>query len=342
MRGDESTDFKMQPLVSVIIPLFNKEEYIAEAIRSVLAQTFTDYEIIIVNDGSTDGSVAALAPFRDKVILIEQQNRGPSVARNRGIEVSKGEYIAFLDADDRWFPGKLQHQVAFLEENPEIGWCGTAWLIENADSNRAPRSSVMSRGHDGGPEAEWTVLENWFEARLENNNTWTSVVLICRGVFETTGCFDEGLPAGQDMDLWIRIALKYPVYGYLNKPMAVALVHTPGCVSLLGERKYRSMLGYIRKHLALLGTPEGDVAGFEAFLRWRLTTVIRACIGMGFPAVAREALELFPASWRSGSQIEMYRLLSLLPAPILRVAGAWRRALFGRMTAEGKPQRELK
>ncbi len=124
------------PVVSVIIPTFNRREYVQEAIDSVLAQTYTDYEIIVIDDGSTDGTGEALRErYGNRVIYEWQENQGESVARNRGIALAQGEYIAFLDSDDLWLPEKLAKQVAYLEEHSEMGSVICQFLNMDAAGN---------------------------------------------------------------------------------------------------------------------------------------------------------------------------------------------------------------
>ena len=113
---------RKNPAVSVVVPLYNKRDQIASTIKSVLQQSFQDFEIIVVDDGSSDGSDEMIADFLDKIRYVRQSNAGPSAARNKGIEMAKGEYVAFLDADDEWKPGKLQHQMDFLLANPQVQW----------------------------------------------------------------------------------------------------------------------------------------------------------------------------------------------------------------------------
>ncbi len=135
------------PTVSVIIPTYNRRAYVQEAIDSVLAQTYTDYEIIVIDDGSTDGTGEALRErYGDKIIYEWQENQGLSAARNRGIESSRGQYIALLDSDDLWMPEKLERQVACLSQHPEVAMVARAYARRDC-WQRAQGVSISSQGH---------------------------------------------------------------------------------------------------------------------------------------------------------------------------------------------------
>ncbi len=125
----------MNPKVTVVVPAFNVSKYIAASLRSILAQTFTDFEVIVVNDGSTDDTAKIVAAFRDpRIQLLTQKNRGLAGARNSGIRLAKGEYIAFLDSDDLWLPEKLDRHVRHLDSKPRVGvsYSGSSFIDDNA------------------------------------------------------------------------------------------------------------------------------------------------------------------------------------------------------------------
>jgi len=206
---------RSKPLVSVIIPTYNCEAYVGQAISSVLAQTYDHNEIIVVDDGSTDTTRTVLVPYWDRICYVYQENRGLAAARNTGIREAKGDLIAFLDADDIWFPTKLELQVAAFENRPEAGLAFADFM--DFDDTRVTRSSRLhtwpqamawfDRHRVGeiemacGPMYEELLAANWIHA---------SSVMVRRDVLSNVGPFDETLRAGEDLELWLRVARRYP------------------------------------------------------------------------------------------------------------------------------------
>ncbi|WP_292521845.1 glycosyltransferase family 2 protein [Methanoculleus sp.] len=194
------------PAVSVVIPLYNKRPHIARAVTSVFAQTVRDVEVIVVDDGSTDGGAEVVRGF-DRVRLIRQENRGVSAARNRGIAAARGELVAFLDADDEWMPGHLEALVRLRERYPCAGAYGTAYLVKKEGTSRIPPfGSVI-------PREPWEgLLPNYFRAATAGALPLSSSgAAVPRHVLCEMGGFATGAWYGEDTDLWGRIALKYPI-----------------------------------------------------------------------------------------------------------------------------------
>ena len=203
---------------SVIIPLYNKAPYVVKAIGSVLAQTFTDYELVIMDDGSKDNSfeIAKEAmESRARCHLYKQQNAGVSMARNDAVALSQGEYLCFLDADDWWEPTFLEEMDKFVDEFPEAGIYGTNYTIVN-ETKRKTR--VANIGVEEGFEKGYI---NYCKVYAKNMAMplWTGAVCVPRKVFDEMHGFPKGIKLGEDFLLWIRIALKYKV-AFLNKPLA--------------------------------------------------------------------------------------------------------------------------
>lgn len=194
------------PLVSVVVPVFNGEKYIAEALDSALAQDHPRIEIIVVNDGSTDGTLTALEPYRGRVRVIDQVNSGPSTARNAGLDAARGDYIAFLDADDVWLQGKLSAQVRHLENRPEDGACYFEWFPWAADADgqfRRPDFATRSV-HDAELDP---IRSGWIYARLLLDcELLTTTVMLRATVARRVGHFDTGFWTGEDYDYWLRVS----------------------------------------------------------------------------------------------------------------------------------------
>lgn len=179
-----------------------------EAVVSVLSQSFKDFEVIVVDDGSTDGSQETLEPFGERLRCIYQENQGVSRARNRGIESSSGQFLAFLDSDDLWMKDKLKIQIDFLVNRPLYKICYTdeVWIRQGVRVN--PRTSHRKYGGF------------IFEHVLPMCIISPSSAVLDREVFQSAGLFDEALPACEDYDLWIRVARVFLV-GYIPKPLIV-------------------------------------------------------------------------------------------------------------------------
>ncbi len=197
------------PFFSIIIPLYNKEKAIENTLKSVFHQSFTDYEILVINDGSTDKSEEKVKSFSDERLrLISSENRGVSQARNLGISESKGKLVAFLDADDYWFPYHLQTLFQLYQNFPEAGLLATNYQFYYSDKK------IIQPVFEGIPTEKWSgIITDFFHSSMKFRIAWTSAVAVPKNVLDEVGNFDENitLGAGEDTDLWIRIALKYPV-----------------------------------------------------------------------------------------------------------------------------------
>ena len=196
------------PTVSVIIPTYNRGWILREAIESVLSQEFTDHELIVVDDGSTDDTPEILEGYGRDIIVLQQSNRGVSAARNRGIASSRGQLVAFLDSDDLWLPRKLTRQVDFFKANPAALICQTqeTWVRNGVRVNPGNRHHKFSG--------------MIFEPSLALCLVSPSAVMIRKTVFDRVGTFDESLPACEDYDLWLRVSCRYPVF-LLDEPLII-------------------------------------------------------------------------------------------------------------------------
>jgi hypothetical protein len=216
------------PLVSVIIPSFNHARYIRECIDSVFCQTFKDFEVIVVDDGSSDESLDILRSFGNRIRLIEQSNRGTQAARNRGLQLAKGKYIALLDSDDGWLPNKLEVQIDALSRQPEIGLLYSFCHTINADGSRRKKEWHYGKPIDHPNGALAQLLQECFIPAL--------TVVFRRQCIDEVGYFDEELLGSGDWDMWIRIAAKYPI-ACVNEPLALYRLHTTNTIKMLFQTK---------------------------------------------------------------------------------------------------------
>lgn len=202
------------PEVSVIIPVYNAEKFIKKTIESVLNQTYKDYEIIIIDDGSTDNSKKILDEFKDKVRYFKQANSGVSSARNMAIKEAAGKYIALLDQDDIWYPEKLEKQISFIKENPNVGMVyGDCYYIDDKDK-------VIYRVFEDQKYYQGKIFENL----VIDNFVPIPTVLIKKEVLDKTGLFLENYSYAEEYELFIRIAKDYDI-GCINEVLAGYRVH---------------------------------------------------------------------------------------------------------------------
>ncbi len=203
---------------SVIMPLYNKAPYVAKAIASVLSQTCSDFEFVIMDDGSSDDSfeIARQAiKGRGNSYIHRQQNAGVSTARNNAAALCHGDYLCFLDADDWWEPAFLEEMAKLIADFPEAGIYGTNYTIVNETRHR---TRVASVGVEPGFERGYINFCRVYSVRMYMP-LWTGAVCIPSGIFKEMCGFKPYLKLGEDFDLWIRIALKYKV-AFLNKPLS--------------------------------------------------------------------------------------------------------------------------
>ncbi|MDC0117984.1 glycosyltransferase family 2 protein [bacterium] len=193
-------------IISIIIPLFNKELFIKQTLLSVLNQTFSEFEIIIINDGSTDKSVTIINDIDDKrITLYTTKNKGVSHARNYGISKANTDLIAFLDADDLWEPNHLENLHTLYTNFPNCGLYATNYHKQFFYGKKIKTHfNGVSKDHFG-------IIDDYFLASTSDSIAWSSAVMITKKIFHELGGFDERMRTGEDTDLWIRIALKYKV-----------------------------------------------------------------------------------------------------------------------------------
>ena len=238
----------MVPLVSVIIPTYNRAALVSEAVASVLAQTWRDFEVLVVDDGSTDATPEALAPYASRIRLWRRESRGGvSAARNTGISAARGEWLAFLDSDDLWLPEKLARQMTYLAAHPEQLWCQTeeTWVRRGVRVNQ--------------PLTHQKIGGRIFRQSLERCMVSPSAVILHRRLLEQHGGFDEILPAAEDYDLWLRLSWRYAI-GLAPEPLIIKRGgHADQLSGQWGLDRYR-----IRALMKLLQEPELPAADARA------------------------------------------------------------------------------
>jgi glycosyltransferase involved in cell wall biosynthesis len=286
-RMIDRTVVREPPLVSVVIPAWNAARTLPRAIDSVLAQTWARREIIVVDDGSADDSQAVLARYGDRVRVVSQANGGPSAARNRGLREARGQYVAFLDADDHWLPEKLERQVALLEAHPDLGFCSTATIVVDASGKHVRDWPCCN--------ASEPLLETLFMQSAAVSGSTSGVLARSELLREADG-FDQRLRGFEDPDLWIRLAYR-TAYACIPETLTV-VVRTPNSVSGNLNAMCAATLASFRKNRELL--PVEKRGSY-----WRA-----ACAG----ALADYAKGAYRAGQRGRAWLWLLRALWLSPA----------------------------
>jgi len=215
------------PETSVIIPTYNRFPFLKDAVDSVFAQTYSDFELIVIDDGSNDGTAAFCHSLKSCIRYEYQKNRGPSAARNAGISIARGEFITFLDSDDLWEKRKLERQIHFMKDRPEARVCYTDEIW-------------VRRGVRVNPKRKHRKYDGWiFQQSLGLCMVSPSSVLMRRSFFDVVGLFDESLPSCEDYDLWLRASLVMQFY-FLDEKLIIKRGGRPDQLSAAwGLDRYR-------------------------------------------------------------------------------------------------------
>ena len=298
-------------MISVVIPLYNKARHIRRALDSVLAQTYQDFELIVVDDGSTDGGADVVAAYDDRRIrLTRQENQGECAARNRGIAEARADLVAFLDADDEWLPEHLATVTRLAEEYPQCGAHATAYERVDAQHRRTtPKFKDV-------PEPPWEgIIPNYFRSAL-SGPVWSSAVAIPERVFGSVGLFPVGVRRGGDLDMWCRIALKYQI-SFSTRVGAVyhqeadnrACIQYP--IPPLSKHPLTKLIGDALESGNLPpGVTPNDIVEYR---NWRLTAIADALATAGNAAGAREYLRVTASTRRHRIRWVRAWLLAFVP-----------------------------
>ncbi|HOM16915.1 MAG TPA: glycosyltransferase [Thermoguttaceae bacterium] len=315
------------PLISVVIPVYNGQSFVAQAIESVLAQTWPRVELIVVNDGSTDRSAEVIARYADRLVLVEQPNRGVAAARNAGMERAQGEFVALLDQDDWWRPEKLARQAKLLLADPRIGLVHTA--VEHYDQARQEWVGPLN------PQARPELLVGQcFRRLLLDNQIYNSTVLLRAEALRQVGLCDLSIRGNtvQDYDLWLRIA-KHWELAYVPEPMVIFRIH-----GHQGTWDRRLMLSEEARLLERVLAEEN--LGDDPELRARMARLYDQLGGAHLDAGdRRSARQNFRRSlqWRPSRRVRLLWAVSFLPVPLIRILQAVWRQRPGRRQAVASP-----
>jgi len=232
------------PRVSAAIITHNRAHYLPGAIRSVLGQTYRDLELIVVDDGSTDGTEDAIAPYRDRIRYVRREHGGKAAARNAAVQLAEGELIAFCDSDDAWYPDRLERQLAAIAEVPQAGMVHGHVDVVDERGSALPDWTSQQRERFSAAHREHPTYASY----AFNCCCLSSTILVPREVFEQVGPYDSDLPI-EDYDFYLRLVLEFDVLFLEGPPLARYRVHDDGTQSeILGTGQIRTA----EKHLALL------------------------------------------------------------------------------------------
>ncbi len=259
------------PAVSVVIPVWNCEAWIRRCVDSVRSQTFAEFELLIVDDGSTDGSpeiADTLSSEDPRIRVVKRAHRGLSATRNAGIRASQSPLVAFLDADDGWYPTKLERQVEFLTGHPECG--GTFSWFELVDVN----DRLIVGWEQLAERFERCQVDALSLVVVGNQVAGSgSSVMLRRDALQTVGLFDERMGAAEDLDLWYRVALKYEIRA--TPQVLVQVRERPGNMQSQRERVLRGTQRFCRNVQAMGPASHAAAASRrEAFVAWELAKLM--------------------------------------------------------------------
>jgi glycosyltransferase involved in cell wall biosynthesis len=297
--------------ISVVIPLYNKEQYIGRTIRSILAQSVPADEIVVVDDGSTDNSPEEVTRMNDcRVRLVRQQNSGEGAARNRGVAESRNELVAFLDADDEWKPDFLLHIQRLRNNFPDCGAYGTAFEIIDPDGSK----TFVATKHI--PPAPWIgILPHIFRMMQNGGPLSSSSVVMPKNVFQELGGFPEGITQGADKMLWVRLGMKYPV---AYSPSIQATYHRDAmnraCNAFEPEPATARLIDGMLKNNEIPAALLEDVGDYNAYLKIQKA---RHRVKAGQGKSARTLLNSIRQNRQYSRQRIWWYMLSLMPYEVL-------------------------
>ena len=309
------------PAISIVMPLYNKAGQVLETIASVIAQTLSDWELVVVDDGSTDEGPALVRDLQDaRIRLVSQANAGVSAARNRGIELARADLVAFLDADDLWLPGFLATILALQADFPQAHWFATGYEIRPAQG-----ATYTSRLR--GPPADFSrgILPDYFSVALASDPpVWSSATAVRRDAIQAISGFPEGIDSGEDLLTWARLAVRYPL-AHDARPLAVFVAS--------GIERRPDPADRVGKALAQLVREHPGVPGVRRYLGlWYRMQAVMA-MRFGEAALARQWawLAVRYGPW----QVRNFYVLCLAALPgnaralvdhsIRKLAGLWRK-----------------
>ncbi|MBI9016349.1 MAG: glycosyltransferase family 2 protein [Phycisphaerae bacterium] len=301
--------------VSVIIPAYNAENQIATAIQSILDQKHKAFEIIVVDDGSTDNTAEIVKKFGDPVKYIHQENSGVSTTCNTGIKAAKGNWIAFLDSDDYWFPDKLLEQISLLKRNQHLHWATCNFVFHNYSNNTKKPFWEIGKSKKLLQDKEY--FNDAIVAFNMGMSLHRSCMLVKKASLEKSGYFDPQISSAEDLDIFIRFAYHFPEIGYITTSMANYVYNSPGSLSNRPYNKKMSVISkFIMKHLEL----SKKFNKYESFkiiainqLRFKCYVMYRQGFWLDTLKIIRKFRSILPMRYYYGLLFSLFLLPRKLP-----------------------------
>lgn len=301
-------------MISVVIPLYNKVSTVERAILSVLTQTVQDFELIVVNNGSTDGSEKVVENINDvRIKLVHQNNQGVSMARNRGIEEASSEWVAFLDADDEWRPTFLETVVQLQEMFPDCDVYATAYQRCDNSGNfkNIKLQGLSAEAQEAGQKKDSFLLENYFEVASQSDPPFCSIsVMVRKEALMAIGGFPKGIHQGEDLLTWARLAANGRI-AYSLKPQSI--FHT-GVTSSMGiPKRIPAADDPVGKGLEEIYNQHPETQGLKQYIaHWHK---MRASIYLRLPKCSRQCRNEIRAArhWHRNKRLIYYQILSYIP-----------------------------
>lgn len=307
-------------MISIVIPLYNKEQSIASTLQTVLKQTYQDFEIVIVNDGSTDHSVEEVKKVTDpRIRLIHQNNAGVSAARNRGIEEAKGEYIAFLDADDEWKSDYLKTQHELTQKYPECNVFACNYEFKDTQGKVTPTiiRKLPFKGEDG-------ILSNYFEVASCSHPPICSItIMVKKRAIQSIGGFPIGIKSGEDLLTWARLAVKYKIafstktYARYSIPPKNQSNNYTRDVQIKDIKKVPDFIGSEIESFYLIseGKLKKDIRLYLSFW-YKMRASINLSLGYKYPAIlcANRSIYFNPLNWK----VYRFYIITLFPSSLIK------------------------
>lgn len=313
------------PDVSVVVPLYNKGPYIQRALESVLSQTFSDFEVVVVDDGSTDGGDLLVRRVRDpRVRLISQDNEGVSAARNRGVREARAGWIAFLDADDEWMPTFLATVIRLREMFPGAGAYATAWMkVDEEGGERRPATYRRL------PPSPWEgYLPSYFLAAANADQpVISSAVMVPREVIDEVGGFPEETPVGEDLTTWFRIALAREIVFTWECGAVYHMEAANRTVDLARDPRWtHNIINEARSALMENRVPEKKISEVREFIAGKQLFLAASMLSQGMRMEAQAYLKACVTEYFSTEKMCLSLLAALPSWAYLALSGAHQRA----------------